>query len=143
MDAGCPTHDNCADNGSGTCSGEGLGQTYSSPCVPLGTPGMDSTYTQAMAAAAAAAAPQPPANPVCALSPVVGQCTGTAVCPPGGTGPANVYFLDDSDNLSAPYCYVWEFASGGTSGGHTLASGHVYASTAGCSCPYSTDPTWN
>jgi len=121
--------------------GEGLGQTYSSS-APLGTPGMDSTYTQAMATAAAAAAPQPPQGALCLLSPTA-QCSGTATCPPGGTGPANVYFLDDSDNTNAPYCYVWEFATGGTSGGNTLESGHVYASTSACSCPYSTDPTWN
>jgi len=94
-----------------------------------------------MAVAAAAAAPQPPANPFCLLSPTAGQCTGTAIC--GNATTANVYFLDDSDNLSAPYCYVWEFATGGTSSGHTYASGHVYASMTQCTCPYSTDPTWN
>lgn len=118
------------------CAGEGLGQTYSSPCVPLGMPGTDSTYSQAMATAAAAAAAQPPANPLCLLSPT-GQCTGTATCGTGST--PNVYFLDDSDNLNAPYCYVWEFAAGGS----TNQSGHVYASTSGCSCPISTDPTWD
>jgi hypothetical protein len=96
-----------------------------------------------MAAAAAAAAPQPPTGALCLLSPVQGQCKGTAVCPPGSNGAPNVYFLDDSDSLTAPYCYVWEFATGGTSGGNSLQSGHVYASTTGCSCPYSTDPTWN
>jgi hypothetical protein len=103
-------------------------------------PGTDSTYSQAMAAAAAAAASQPPANALCLLSPT-GQCTGTATC--GSSPTPNVYFLDDSDNLTNPNCYVWEFATGGTSGSHSYESGHVYASTSACSCPYSTDPTWN
>lgn len=136
MDAGCPTHDNCIGN---SCSGDGLGQTYSSPCQPLGVPGNDATYSQAMAEAAGGAAAQPPVTGLCALS--QGQCTGTATC--GSGTAANVYFLDDSDNLAAPYCYVWEFATGGTSGSHTYESGHVYASLTACSCPYSTDPTWN
>jgi len=94
-----------------------------------------------MAAAAAAAAAQPPSHPLCLLSPTAGQCTGTATC--GTASSPNAYFLDDSDNLTNPYCYVWLFASGGTSGSHTYSSGHVYASTTACSCPYSTDPTWN
>lgn len=61
----------------------------------------------------------------------------------GNATTANVYFLDDSDNLNAPYCYVWEFATGGPGSGYTYDSGHVYASTSACSCPRSTDPTWN
>jgi hypothetical protein len=133
MDAGCATHHNCVGS---KCSGEGLGQTYSSPCVPLGTPGTDSSYSLAMATAAAAAVtPQPPSGALCLLSPT-GQCTGTATCPTTGTT-ANVYFLDDSDN-GGP-CYVWSFASNGS----TYVSGHVYASTSQCTCPISTDPTWD
>lgn len=103
---------------------------------------MDSTYSQAMAAAAAAAAPQPPNGALCILSPSgVGQCTGTMTC--GTSSTPNVYFLDDSDSLTAPYCYTWEFATGGSTSTHTYASGHVFASMTKCSCPYSTDPTWN
>jgi hypothetical protein len=111
------------------------------PCVPDGTPGTDSTYSQAMAVAAAGATTQPPQGALCLLSPTQGQCTGTATC--GTATSPNVYFLDDSDNVNAPYCYTWEFAGGGTSGGTTYASGHVYASQTQCACPFSTDPTWN
>lgn len=106
---------------------------------------MDSTYSQAMAAAAAAAGPQPITGAFCFLSPNPGTCTGTMACPPGSSTP-NSYYLDNTDDLTNPYCYVWEFASGGTSGTHTYASGHVYATPATattCKCPYSTDPTWN
>jgi hypothetical protein len=93
-----------------------------------------------MAQAAAAATAQPPTGALCLLSPT-GQCTGTAKC--GNATSPNVYFLDDSDNVTNPYCYTWSFAGGGTSGTHTYESGHVYASQTACSCPYSTDPTWN
>jgi hypothetical protein len=118
-----------------------LGESYSF-CSALGTPGMDSTYSQVMAAAAAAAAPQPPLAPLCLLSPTPGTCMGTMTC--GNAASPNVYFLDDSDNvMGGPYCYTWIFASGGTTGGHTYDSGHVFASMTSCGCPYSTDPTWD
>jgi hypothetical protein len=108
---------------------------------------MDSTYSQAMAAAAAAAGPQPITGALCLFSPTQGTCMGTMACPSGSSTP-NAYYLDNTDDLTNPYCYVWEFASGGTSGTHTYASGHVYATSAlgtatKCGCPYSTDPTWN
>ncbi len=136
MDAGCPTHENCLSSGT-TCSAEGLGQSYSFNCSPLGVPG--GTYSQAMAAAAAAAGPQPPTGAFCLLSPTT-SCMGTVTC---GTTRRRTPTSWTRAILPGGYCYTWMFASGGTSGSHTYESGHVYASQTQCGCPYSTDPTWD
>jgi len=131
MDAGCPVHENCIGS---TCAGDGLGQSYSL-CQPLGTPGNDATYTQAMAQAAGNAAPQPAAGDTCQGDPG-NQCSGLASCSGKGT---DAYFVDLQNE--GGLCTVWAIASSG-SGTTAVVSGHVYTS-ASCGCPEAADPTWN
>jgi hypothetical protein len=98
----------------------------------VGTPGKDSTYTQAMAAAAAAAAPQPT---VCTRPPCVGVSTCTT-----STVAQDAYY-DDLTDTGGP-CIVWVFKTTG-SGSTKSSSGYVHIDPLGCNCPTSTDPTWD
>jgi hypothetical protein len=95
----------------------GLGQTYTSPCAPLGTPGSMATYSSAMATAARAAATQlagTDSNMVCMGNPpCLARSNGTM-------------------------CAVWCYAKNGTAGYVSLSST--------CTCPVvgmTGTSTWN
>jgi hypothetical protein len=103
-------------------------------CAAVGTPGTDSTYTQAMAIAAAAAGPAVPAG-TCSRPP----CAAAASC--AGTSTHDAYYVDLTDTFGP--CIVWSFKTSG-SGTSKSPSGHVridYGTT--CPCPTSADPTWD
>jgi len=134
---GCAVqHQNCIGSSCGTGS-TAIGQDYwlsSDYCAPLGTPGTDSTYSQALAAAAAAAAPQQSASK-CSQPP----CTGVGSCTSSTT--AMDAYYDDLTDTGGP-CYVWTFKST-TASGTKHPSGHVHMDPLQCVCPTSSDPTWN
>jgi hypothetical protein len=121
--------------GTGTSA---LGQSYwvsADYCAAVGTPGTDSTYTQAMAAAAAAAGPQPDATLCTNLS----GCTGVTTCTTSTTAQDAVF--SDLRDTGGP-CIVWTYKTTG-SGSTQAPSGHVYMNSLTCYCPISTDPTWD
>lgn len=133
------THKNCIASGSATCGtgSDKIGQSYwvsSNYCAAVGTPGTDSTYSEAMAAAAAAAGPQPNNN-LCSNPP----CTGTGQC--SATGSTDDSYYVDLTDTGGP-CYVWTFISSG-SGKDKISSGYVHSSDTECDCPTSSDPTWD
>jgi hypothetical protein len=134
---GCAvTHQNCLGGGApcGTAP-NGIGQKYwvsTDYCAAVGTPGMDSTYTEGMAAAAAAAAPQPTGctKPPCVR---VGTCTANATR-------QDAYF-DDLTASGGP-CIVWAFKTTGN-GAAKAPSGHVHVGKTKCTCPTAADPKWD
>jgi hypothetical protein len=95
----------------------GLGDNYVSGCDALGTPGAPLTYSLAMANAAALAwsAGTDPSP-----SPKAGCMSGSACV----------------QRLSATDCAVWCYTK--SVAGHVLKS-----SGTGCTCPMTTDGTWN
>jgi len=93
----------------------GLGQGYKS-CTPLGTPGVESTYTYAMGALAALAWNRASGSP------------GDTNCG-AGTSACRV-IMSDSPPYSAAWCYT------GTLAGY-VATGSAWP------CPTTASPTWN
>jgi hypothetical protein len=95
----------------------GLGDNYLSGCDPLGTPGSAGTYSAAMANAAAtawSAAIDPSPSPRAG-------CPGNPSC---------------IQRFSATDCAVWCYTKS--------VAGHVLKSApAACTCPGTTDGTWN
>ena len=91
----------------------GVGGTYSD-CSALGTPGVASTYTEAMAREAAAS--------WSAAATITTSTCSTSACISAQTGTA---------------CTRWCF--GGALAGRTF----LKATATKCACPYPTDPTWN
>jgi hypothetical protein len=134
---GCAVqHQNCIGSSCGTGK-TAIGQDYwlsTDYCAPVGTPGTDSTYSQALAAAAAAAAPQPSSSS-CSQPP----CVGVSSCTTSTTA-KDVYY-DDLTDTGGP-CIVWAFKTTG-SGSSKVPSGHVHIDATGCNCPTASDPTWN
>jgi hypothetical protein len=125
--------------GSGSACGTGqsaIGQDYwigSDYCAAVGTPGTDSTYSMAMAMAAANAAPQP--SSFCTNPP----CVGVSTCTTSATAQDAVY--DDLTDSGGP-CIVWVFKTTGN-GSKKALSGYVHMDMTQCTCPTSTDPTWD
>jgi hypothetical protein len=136
---GCAvTHTNCVGS-AGACGtgADAIGQSYflaTDSCAAPGTPGTDSSYSEAMAAAAVAAAPQPSTS-ACSDPP----CVGEGSCP-DSTTKVNVYY-DDRTDTGGP-CIVWAFETAG-SGSSKTTSGYVHVDTTGCLCPTTSDPTWD
>jgi hypothetical protein len=91
----------------------GLGQTYLLMCVPLGLPGMQNTYTLAMATAAADA--------------WSAGTDGTRGCMGGTT-------CFTRTNSAGTMCGTWCYTKG--------LAGYV-SMAAACTCPTSASPTWN
>lgn len=139
---GCAvTHQNCVSPPTCGTGATALGQSYfvaSNYCLAKGTPGVSSTYTQALAAAAAAAGPQP--SGVCSNPP----CVGTQVCPLDASlsTPVNAYYVDTTD--SGGPCYVWVFRTVTGPTNDTSTAGYL-AITPTCDCPIDTTtfPKWN
>jgi hypothetical protein len=134
---GCAvTHKNCVGSSCGS-GAQALGQSYfdaADYCLALGTPGSDSTYSQALATAAAAVSP--PAS-TCLNPP----CTGLMACPDPLDFKSNAYY-NDTTGSGGP-CYVWVFATE-SAFGSTSTSGYLSIDPNGCNCPLDTTfPTWN
>ncbi len=108
----------CCGNACATKHSNGLGDSYFD-CGALGTPGLATTYTQAMATAAATA--WTPSGTVAGP----GQC--------GNGGSASICMSKTTGDSCAVWCYTKALA-----GRVRLTTG----STA-CACPTTSDPTWN
>jgi hypothetical protein len=106
-------------------------------CAALGKPGNDATYTLAMAEAAAAVAKQPSSS--CTSSVGNGNCTGVTTCGSSASG-QDVYYVDLASD-GGP-CFVWAFKTTKASGS-TTPSGHLNINPTTCTCPASSDPTWD
>jgi hypothetical protein len=95
----------------------GLGQSYSSPS-PLGTPGNAGTYDQPMAQTAASAWP-------------FSGNVSSGRCGPTGSGPLIVFKQTENS------CAAWAYT------GPIAGRVHLNAANNACTCPTTSDPTWN